>query len=171
MRLVINIIIFIIVLLVGIVIFMPKSQLYFLAEKYLNNNYGIIIEEKLKETPINLAIEDAKVYAQGLEVVYINSIKIDPYIILNRVVAKDIELAGVAKDFMNISIEKAILKESILKPFIVDVKANGSFGVAKGWIDLKRRLLHIDIIDVKNINPIKKYLHKNQKGWYYESKF
>ena len=171
MRLVINILIFLIFLIGGLIIFMPKSQLYYYGEKMLNEKGIIISDEKIKETPIDLTISNGNIYAQGALVASIALAKVQPYILFNKAEINNVELKGLAKDFLNISIDKAIAKESILKPFIVALEAEGSFGKAVGWVDLKNRLIHIDIVEAKNINPIRKYMHKNEQGWYYESKF
>ncbi len=171
MRLVINIIIFLTILLGGLILFMPKSQLYFYGEKLLNEQGIAIYDEKIKETPIDFTIQNGDIYFEGALVATIDKAKVQPFILFNQIKIDGVKLQGLAKDLLNISLNKATAKESILKPFYVDLNIEGSFGKAAGWIDLKSRVIHIDIVEAKNINPIRKYLHKNEKGWYYESKF
>ena len=105
MRLVINILIFLIFLIGGLIIFMPKSQLYYYGEKMLNENGIIISDEKIKETPIDLTINNGNIYAQGVLVASIAKAKVQPYILFNKAVINDVELKGLAKDFLNISID------------------------------------------------------------------
>ena len=171
MRLVRNILIFLIALYVGIIIFMPKSELYFYAEKELKKQ-GVVIDNEVLEPKIaSLTIQHPVVYYQGVDVLRVAKLKITPLLFVNTIEADSIELLNVAKQFLNIDIDKLKLNHTILKPFRVKLWAVGSFGEADGFINLKQRVIHIDISKIKNINPIKRFLKKGAKGWYYESRF
>jgi len=171
MRMVRNIILFAVALIVGVVLFMPKSQLYYFGEKQLKQ-YGVVIgNEKLDDKFLSLDILHPVVYLQGLGVVRASKIEVMPLLFINRVDADGVELINEAKKFLNINITKLKLNQSILKPYRVKIDAQGSFGVANGYANLKNRVVHIDIIKPKDINSIKRYLKKGEKGWYYESKF
>lgn len=171
MRVVRNIVLFIVALIVGVVLFMPKSQLYYYGEKQLKQ-YGVVIgNEKLDDKLLSLNILHPVVYLQGLGVVRASKVEVMPLLFINRVDADGIELINEAKKFLNVNITKLKLNQSILKPYRVKIDAQGSFGVANGYANLKSRVVHIDIIKPKDINSIKRYLKKGEKGWYYESKF
>ena len=171
MRLVRNILIFLIALYVGIIIFMPKSELYYYGEKELKKQ-GIVIDNEIVESKLaSLDIIHPVVYYQGVDVLRIAKLKITPLLFVNKVEAQGVELLNVAKQFLNIDIDKLKLNHIIFKPFRVKLWAVGSFGEADGFINLKKRVIHIDITKIKNINPIKRFLKKGAKGWYYESRF
>jgi len=171
MRMVKNIIIFIVALYIGIVIFMPKSQLYYYAEEQLNSKGIVIGNEELVDKIPSLDILHMVVYYQGIDVVRVSKLKITPLLLINKIEADDIELLNIAKKFLNVNITSLKANQSILKPFKVKIDAVGNFGVVSGYADLKNRIIHLDLIKPKDINSIKRYLRKSSKGWYYESKF
>jgi len=171
MRMVKNIIIFIIALYVGAIVFMPKSQLYYYAEKQLNSKGIVIGNEELVDKIPSLNILHMVAYYQGVDVARVSKLKVTPLLLVNKIEADDIELLNIAKKFLNVNITSLKANHSILKPFKVKIDAVGNFGVANGYADLKKRVIHLDLIEPKDINSIKRYLKKSSKGWYYESKF
>ena len=171
MRLVKNIVVFIIALYIGAVLFMPKNQLYYFGEKQLKQ-YGVVIgNEELNNKLGSLEILHPVVYLQGLAVARVSKVKILPLIFMNKIDADSVELLNEAKKFIDIDIATLKINQSILKPYRVKIDAIGNFGIANGYADLKNRVVHIDITKAKDINSIKRYLKKGEKGWYYESKF
>jgi len=172
MRLVKRVLIFLIVLYIGVIVFMPKKQLYYFAEKSLNDKYGVVISnEDISSTPLSLNINHALIFAQGLQVARVANAKVLPLLFVNKVELEDIELANMAKQFINVSISSLRAKESILNPYIIDIDAVGNFGIIKGYANLKSRVLHLDLVEVKDANSLKKFFKKGKKGWFYESKF
>jgi len=171
MRLVRNIILFLVATLVGLAIFMPKLSLYYYLENKLAQNGIVIYDEKAESSISNFKLSHAKVSFQGADIAEIGNLKVTPFIVYNRIDAKNIELIGVAKQFADIEIDTLKAIHSVLKPYIVKLNLKGNFGLAEGYINLKQRVVHIDIVNEEDISKIKKFLKKSEKGWYYESKF
>ena len=171
MRLVRGVLIFIVALYLGLIFFMPKSELYYFVEKQLNKQGVAIDNEVLNSKPTSLDILHPVAYYQGVDVARVAKIKVTPLLFINKVEADDIELLNIAKKFLNVTVSSLKLNHSILKPFRVKIDAKGSFGVANGYANLKSRVVHIDIVKPKNINSIRRFLKKGAKGWYYESRF
>ncbi len=171
MRVVRTIFLFIVALYLGLVLFMPKTELYYYIEKQLSS-YGVVIDnEELNSKPTFLEVLHPIAYYQGADVARVAKIKVTPLLFINKIEADNIELLNVAKQFLNVSIDSLKVNHSILKPYRVKIDAVGSFGVANGYANLKQRVIHIDIIKPKSINSIKRFLKKGEKGWYYESSF
>jgi hypothetical protein len=171
MRLVKYILTFIATLYLGAVLFMPKSNLYYKAEELLNKQGVVIDNEEVRSSLINLKIMHPVAYYQGVDFARASMIKVTPLLFINTLEAENIELLSVAKKFLNISITTLKANHTILNPFNIKLNIVGNFGTASGYIDLKEKVIHIDIIEPKDINSIKKFLKKGKKGWYYESKF
>ena len=171
MRLVRNIILFIVALYIGAVVFMPKTQLYYYAEKQLKDRGIVIGNEKIVEKIASLELQHPVAYFQGVDVARAANVKVTPLLLVNKVEANSVELLNIAKKFIDINIDTIRAKQSIFKPYRVKIDATGSFGVAHGYADLKNRILHLDLTEPKSISSIKRYLKKGEKGWYYESKF
>ncbi len=171
MRLVRDILLGVIALYIGLIIFMPKSQLYYKAEEFLNSKGVVIGNEKIVETILDFKILHPVAYYQGADIARVAKIDIKPLLLVNEVNLEDLELMGVAKKFIKVDIDSLKAKHNILKPYYIKLDINGSFGLANGYIDLKQRLLHIDITKPKDIKPIKRLLKKSTKGWKYEYRF
>jgi hypothetical protein len=171
MRLVRNILVFFIALVVGFVIFMPKMSLYYFLEQKLAQKGIVIYNEKAKSSLGKFSLSHANISFQGADIAEVSYLEIKPLLVYNSIEAKDIELTGMAKQFLNISIDSLKAKHTLLKPYIVKIDANGTFGSALGYANLKERIIHIDIVDKKNISSVKRFLKRGEKGWYYESKF
>jgi len=171
MRLVKYILISLIALILSFIAFMPKEQLYYFAEQKLNEQNIVISQEEINTKFGALIVSHGVVNAQGVDVAQFNRAKILPLFFVNRATIENIEFLNIAKNFINFDIEKVNLNHTIFKPFIVTIRANGGFGSASGYIDLKNKTIRIDITEAKNINSIKRFLKKDNKGWYYESKF
>ena len=127
MRLVRNIILFIVALYIGAVIFMPKSQLYYFAEKQLKNRGIVIGNEKLTEKIAFLNVQHPVVYFQGVDVARAANIKITPLLLVNRLEANSVELLNIAKKFIDININTLTAKQSIFNLYRIKIDATGSF--------------------------------------------
>lgn len=171
MRLVKKVLIFIIALYIGAVAFMPKEQLYYYLEHKLQEKGVVIGNEKLENKGLSLNILHLITYFQGADIARVSKVSIKPLLFINSVEVDDIEFLNLAKDYLNLDVKVLKLNHTVLKPFKVKIDANGSFGVAHGEMNLKTRVLHIDIVEPKDINSIKRYLKKGAKGWYYETRF
>jgi len=171
MRLVRNIVLFIITLYIAIVVFMPTSQLYYFAEQQLEDKGIIIGDEKIVDKIVSFELLNPIVYYQAVDIIKATKIKVTPLLFVNSLRAENIELLNIAKKFLNIHIDSLDAKHSIFNPYRIKIDATGNFGVAHGYADLKNRILYLKLTDIKNINSIKRYLKKSEKGWYYETKF
>jgi len=171
MRLVRNILIFLIAIVAGFIIFMPKLSIYYYLEQKLAQQGVVIYNEKVNSTIGKFSLSHANISYQGADVAEVSYLEVKPLVAYNSVEARGVELVGMAKQFLNVGIDNFKAKHTLLKPYIVKLDANGTFGSAHGYANLKERILHIDIVDAKNISSIKKFLKRGEKGWYYESKF
>jgi len=171
MRLVKYTLFFILALLLGFYLFMPKTELYYKAEALLAQRSIVIGNEKIESDLRSFRIFHPVIYFQGADLARIEMVEIKPYLLVNSATLTNIEPLGIAKELGSITVENLTLKHSLLKPFYIKIESQGSFGVAYGYADLKKHLLHIDITEPKNIQPLQRFLKKGAKGWYYESKF
>jgi len=171
MRLVRNIIVFLIALLAGLVLFMPKLGGYYYLEKLASQKNITIYNEEINQKIGFLKILHPIASYQGADIARASSIKVTPLIAFNQIEAKNVELVGIAKQFLNADIQNLKATHSVLKPYLIKINAIGSFGLANGYANLKQRVIHLDITEAKNITPIKKLLKRGEKGWYYESRF
>jgi len=171
MRMVKNILLFIVAIYIGFILFMPKQELYFKAEQILKKQGIIIDNEEIINSLTNFKLLHPVVYYQGVDVARASMLKATPLLLVNTLEAENVELLNVAKKFINVNINRLKASHSVLKPYYIKLNIDANFGIASGFINLKKRVIHIDIIEKKDINSIRKFLKKGEKGWYYESNF
>ncbi len=150
-------------------LFSPKKELYFLLEEKLYKQNIVISDEELIEGPLSLTIKHPIIYYNGAAIATAEEIELWSLLLYTKV------------DFLNLMIAKGLPTEasiesiniihSALSPMNVDMTAISSLGNIEGQASLQERIIHLDIAKDGNVKAFAKYLKKDEKGWYYESKF
>ena len=155
----------------ALVLFMPKAELYYAAEKMLAK-YDIKLNEKhIDEGLFSLTVKDVTVYVKGIALASIDELDFFTLLFYTKVDIKNLLVDEALQSKVPANITKATLSHTILSPLIVSVDANGSFGVAEGKISLLDKKVHINFSDIKDISMMKSFLKKDEKGWLYEESF
>jgi len=154
-----KILIFIIGFLIGLIVFMPKQELFFKILEILHTK-KIDIISKTKQTPLYLKISDAKVYYLNLPSATIKNITVYPYIIFNKIKAENIKI--------NLGDFKIKSLNIFYIPFLnAKITGKSNFGEFEGEANL-----HEIKIYIKNrSNKIKSFLKKDKKGYFYYERF
>jgi hypothetical protein len=167
-------------LLLFLVIFAPKQELYYKLEHILKEDYKITIDgEKFKEKPFGFKIEDGDIYLEDLKIGSFKSIDLDIFYLYDKLEIDSIEVDKNLKDSVKQieelsilssinAIDKIVVKFSILKPYKIAVDINGSFGDIKGGLYFNPNRLFFRVVKPKNISAIRRFLDKDEKGLYYE---
>jgi len=159
------------VIWIFLLIFMPKTELYFLLEKKLVEQDIQINEAKIDERLFSLDIQKATIFYKGIPVASAKSANIFSVLAYSRVLLKDIEFDALLASSLPQKVQILKLTHSVLDPIHLLVWAKGSFGTVKGNFDLKSKKLHLDFVETKEIDNIRESLQKDQKGYYYEISF
>jgi len=149
--------------LVGITIFIPKENLFYLLQKELSPN--IYINTDLSSNPIKLSLTRGQLYFNNMNMVNFEEIDIFIYLFYNKILLKNVKF-----EIGNYRVESGKIIYSILSPLKIFIKGKGNFGLIDGFIDLKEKFIKIYILDLKN-STIKRLLKKDEKGYYYYEKF
>jgi hypothetical protein len=128
-----------------VLFFLPKIELFYLAEKQLEPFKVIISDEKLHDSGFSLEVQDAKIYFEGIESAYIEELKITPWVFANSVTLQNIKLSHAAKSFVPLDVEFVELRYHIFNPIAVSIYAKGGFGELHGKVDLVGRTLMISL--------------------------
>lgn len=155
----------------GLVLFLPKEEIYFALEKALQKEGIEINEAKIEPGIFTLTIHDAVVYVHGIEVATIHTMTCFTVLLFSRL---EIENAQVGKNFQEYfpkKVDTATLTHSIWHPEQVKVEGIGAFGDVHGDIFLKEHRVHLDFTSEKRLGMLKRMLKKGSKGWYYETTF
>ena len=149
---------------IGFIIFIPKNFLIFTAEKYLQKE-NIYINANYKESLFNEEIKNAKIFINSINLIEFKKAKILPLLFYNK-----ININNISINFKNLKINNLNITYFIINPFKVLIKGNSNFGKIDGFIDLKKRILKVYIINLTNTN-LKLFLRRDNKGYFYYEKF
>jgi len=148
-------------LLSSLILFMPKSNLYFMLQDFLKKQ-NIYINSNIRESSY-LELSNATVYVNKLDVITFDKCLIYPFIIYNRLECKNINFLDNYKTDISV-------KYSLLDPLNIKIKGRSNFGNIDGEINLIKKEGKIYITNITNGN-IKKFLKKDKKGYFYYAKF
>ena len=155
--------IFLVGLFIGLIIFMPKENLYFTLQKYLAKE-KIYINSKIKSN-LTLTLSHGKIYQNGMNLASFEKTEIIPFIFYNKIISKNIKI-----NFQNYKIKNLSITYSILNPVKIYISGKSSFGIISGEINLLKRFVRIYILNLSDVN-LKTFLRKDDKGYFYYAKF
>jgi hypothetical protein len=171
MQVVKNILLSLLVVWFAFLLFMPKQEIYYTFEAELLKQGVEINEKQIEEGIFSLSIRDVDIYVKGIHIASIEEMHFFTLLFYSSFNIETLNMDDSLKSFVPLAISKTVIMHSILSPFEAFVTTMGSFGLAEGVVDLEKRTLRMDLIDVKEINDFRSQLKKDKKGWYYETSF
>jgi len=162
------------IFLIGIVLFMPKEHLFFTLRKYLKKEHIEILSSSLSDRWLYLNMDDALLIYDGIESLEAKRVIIKPWIFYNQIEAKDLLPVKSLRNILNIKADDLKITQNIFKPMIANLVADGKFGEISGYIDLKKRTIHLLLRANKgfeNSKVVRDYFRKSKEGLVYESNF
>lgn len=148
--------------LLGLIIFMPKDNIYFKIQEILSKK-NIYINSDIKNS-LALELKNGTVFVNKMDLAYFDRCEIYPYIFWNKIECNNINIANQYK-ITNIN-----GSYSIINPFKIKISGNSNFGKIEGEINIFDKNGRIYITKLTN-SLIKRYLKKDKKGYYYDVKF
>ena len=171
MQMVSRLIVAIVVAWIGIVGFAPKKELYYKMEQELAKKGIVIGDENLSTSFTGITLTHPKIYYQGVPIISISKIRFWTVLVYSRLDMDNIEPMNIVKEKYPFSIVNMRATYSLLTPLEIKIHGEGDFGKVKGWVNLKQHLLHLDIVEEKNLKTLQPLLKKGEKGWYYEYRY
>jgi hypothetical protein len=153
---------FLIALFIGLIIFMPKDNLYYTLQYYLKKE-KIYINSDIK-SGVSLNLKNGTIYYKGMDFSKFDEFKIFPYIVFNEIIGKNIIFMG------NYKIYSINAIYTIFYPFKVYIKGKSNFGKVSGEINILKREIKLYIANLTD-NSLKRFLRKDSKGYFYYAKF
>lgn len=121
--------------------FLPKKNLYFLAETFLEKEKIILYDEHIKEKPFALSLEGAKLNYNGIDAGQIESVSSQVFLFYNVLNVKNATFVQEVSQFVPNRIQNFKIQYSVLSPLKVLLSSSGDFGVLKGNFLLTKREL------------------------------
>ena len=159
------------VLWFALLAFMPKQELYYKLEQSLAKEGIKINEGSTEEGIFTFTLKNADIYVKGIKVATLEKLHFFTLLFYSKIEIDELLLEDSFKKMFPQHIQRAILSHIIVSPLQVSLNGEGSFGLVSGEMDIKKRKIHIDLIEEKEIGMIKEMLKKGKEGWYYETSF
>ncbi|SFV56289.1 hypothetical protein MNB_SV-3-176 [hydrothermal vent metagenome] len=155
----------------SLLLFMPKTAFYYTLEAQLAKQEIRLNEEKIEEGLFSLHIKNVYLYAKGIEVAKIKELSLFTLLFYNSIEIKEIVADEALHSKVPAFLQKATLEYHLLNPSSLSVDANGSFGHIAGKIEIPSGMVHLDFVQNGEIDMLKPFLKKDEKGWFYEGSF
>lgn len=156
-------------------VFLPKSNLYYLAEKKLFEKNIIMTNESINSGLFDFVVSDSMILYQNTKMLKIEDVKLESFIFYSSVKLSNLEILDKYKKEYPVITNSVDLTYSVINPLYIEIKANGEFGKVRGKLDLMNQKLHL-ILTASSLmkKKHKKILRKMklEKGEYtYEQQF
>ena len=155
----------------AIIIFMPKSEIYYTVEKQLNKKDITLNEKSIEEGLFMLSLHDVTVYVKGIALANIERVDFFTLLFYSSLELEGLRVDEVLHAKVPRLTKEATFRHSLFSPTTISIDANGSFGVVEGAFNLMDNQLHINFVETNEISMIQAQLQKGEKGWFYESSF
>ncbi len=130
-------IVFIVLFLESLVVFIPKTNLYYYILNKLQVRHINTTQGSLKDEFFSFSIFDLKIFYDNLNIINIKSINTKTYILLSKVELSDLKIDSSLKKFLPSKIRYIIISHNIADPLKVKIKADLFQATAHGVYDIK----------------------------------
>lgn len=161
-------------LVIGLIVFLPKSNLYYSAEEALASAHLYLNNEEINDRLLYLDIRDASLLLDNMMIGSVEHIRFIPLIAFNRATITGVEFNGEFASLFPEGIEYVSFTYTLLHPLTVAITGEGGFGPIQGEIDLtqNRLTLLFEPSPVMRSYPLLlSKLRKSDEGLVYEISF
>ncbi|MDD5158774.1 MAG: hypothetical protein PHI47_01885 [Sulfuricurvum sp.] len=165
---------FSVLLLISIIIFLPKTNIYYAAEESLASTHLYLNGEQVNDRFFYMDVRDATLLLNSMPIGTVEQIRILPLIVYNRVTVSSVNFSGEFASLFPEGIEYITFTYTLLHPFSIMINGEGGFGPVQGEIDLsnERLTLLFEPSQIMRAYPLLlAKLHKSDEGLAYETSF
>ncbi|SMC10188.1 hypothetical protein [Nitratiruptor tergarcus] len=148
------------------IIFTPKTRLYYGLEKALYPSQIIVSDEKIRETPVSLHIENGKLFFKDIEMGEFEHIAIYPDIFFNLLKIEHFQKNREISLLPNITLTNLTIFYTPFYPIKAWIKGKSSLGSIKGYVNLRQRRVQIDLFASKLPGQLQSLMKKIKEGQY-----
>ncbi|MGA9045213.1 hypothetical protein [Sulfuricurvum sp.] len=161
-------------LVIGLIVFLPKSNLYYSAEEALSSTHLYLNGEEINDRLLYLDIRDASLLLDSMMIGSVEHIRFVPLIAFNRATITGVEFSGEFSSLFPEGIEHVSFTYTLLHPLTVAITGEGGFGPLQGEIDLTQNrltLLFEPSAVMRSYPLLLSKLRKSDEGLVYETSF
>ena len=160
-----------------IIVFLPKVNLYYAAEKLMKDKNIYITGEEFYDNALSFDIFNARVYFDKLELMKVDKINLSPWVFYNALEFDHIDINEGFSDFLPQDISSIKVEHFFYNPLHIKLSGDSSDSFFDGDIDILNRVVGIHLnVGVKSEKRYKTLLKRlkteaTEGGYYYEYKF
>lgn len=175
MKKLLRFLLFLLLIIYLIIIFMPKKELFYLAEEYLAKERVVLSGERHSDYGLIFRIDGGVLYYDRLESAKLGSFTLIPLVFYNQANLNSVQLSGALASLIPDKIESARAIHTLFLPHIIFLSAKGSFGTLDGKVDLYNRRVELTIdapsAVVNKYRQLFSQMKKGENGFVYQSSF
>ena len=156
---------------VAFLMFMPKAEFYYALEEKLAQKDIRLNEGSIEEGLFSLTLKDVTVYVKGIELAKIEELQFFTLLFYSSLTLETLEVDASLQSKIPALTSEASITHILFLPTQLSLDANGSFGTVEGEVNVLAKTVHINFIKTQEMDMLKHFLKKDEKGWYYERSF
>jgi len=175
MKKLLKLLVYMVVMLALILFFLPKINLYYAAEGFMQEKKVFISDENIADRGFYLELNNANFLFDKLELAEVEKITVSTLLFYNALSIDKIHVNEGFSDFLPLEIETISAEHAIYNPTHVTLKGESEDSYFYGDVDLIERVLNIHLRlgaqSEKRYKSMLGKLTKEEGGYVYEYKF
>lgn len=146
MKIIINIFKYLVIsylVLVSILFFVPKVNLYYFGEKILSEYQTKILGEEFHDNGLGFDINNLEMYYNDVFVSNIGSFSFVSYIFYTTIDINTIKVDQMLKKFSVVDMESIQITHSVVDPIHLNISVESGVGSVSGYVDIVQQSLHL----------------------------
>lgn len=160
--------------LLMVVYFAPKQQLYYQAEAMARDLGVIFSAETARDTGFGLQLSEGTLYYQDLQIADFERINLRVLLLSNRLDVAPFEFSEAMHAFVPGGVSEASVAHHVFDPMRVHLSAKGTFGSLEGTVHLLNRELNVTLMPSDTLQQsgkafwLKQFKKDSKGGYHYE---
>ncbi|MDQ7067485.1 MAG: hypothetical protein Q9M40_05690 [Sulfurimonas sp.] len=113
----------------ALMLFVPKTSLYYLLEEKLKEFHIVISKESLDETLFSLGVDNLEISVKEIEAGVVKEADIRLLVFYNSLSLKDIQLSSLVESYLPSKLQALEVTYTPFNPLVLSIEAEGEFGV------------------------------------------
>lgn len=132
--------------LVLVVFFAPKRQLWYAAEAALQPYSVVLNGEYVDDSGFSLELEKGTLYYQDLQIAKLGDVSVMSLLLYSSVSTAPFSFSDDMQQFLPGTVEEVALSHSIVDPLNLHIRAEGEFGKLAGVVNLVRHDVNLSLM-------------------------
>lgn len=165
-----NALIYLLVFLTALLFFVPKENLYYLAERQAEPFGAVLDGETLNDRLFLLDAQGGTLFVKGIESASVGTLSFRLFGLYNRIDVTELRLAQAYGRFFPPEVDSIRVVHALWDPLHLRIEAEGAFGTAQAVVSLASRHVEATLQPSETLSAgyaqTLRYLEKDESGGY-----